>query len=1463
MNKLRTILTWGLLAAVTHVMGYTITVSPTQIEAGKTTNFIINLNNTETNLTAYQMKLFLPSGVTVQKKANGKYAYTANSDRHDGEFTFTVKDAADGSVLITCFSADKDVITGTSGELIRLPIDVASSVTTSLQGRIKEIEFSDVNNQAYNISDVNFTLTMEGGETPPVVTGDVTVSVPNVAITAGGSTNLIVNMLTELTNLTAYQMKLFLPEGVTIQKKANGKYAYTANSDRHDGEFTFTVKDAADGSILITCFSADKDVITGNSGELIRLPIEVAPSVTTSLQGSLKEIEFSDVNNQAYNISDVNFTLTLEGETSPNITFSDANVKAFCVSNWDSNGDGELSEAEAAAVTDLGTVFRGNTSITSFNELRYFTGLDSICSNAFRDCRSLTSVTLPSSVTSICVGTFRATGLTSITIPNSVTSIEQDAFCDCQDLTTVTIPGSVANIGKAAFYVCRKLSSVTLGTGVESIGNNAFHYCSSLTSISIPNSVRSIGFCSFADCAMTSITIPNSVTSIDGYAFAGNANLTSVTMPDNIITFTGGWAFGDNNNIESVYITNLATWLGTAFPSGNNPLRSGAKLYLNNVEVKDLIIPEGTTAILAAAFEGCESLTSVTIPSSVTSIDGWAFASCSNLISITIPNSVTTIGDCAFRSTAITSLTIPASVTNIAVSANSGGLTEDCTSLMNIYVEEGNSRYYSENGVLFTEDEEFVGANGKAIVLFPQGRRGSYEIPNDVTVIASRAFVSCKGLTSVVIPKSVTTIEGEYAFHGCENLTSVTIPSSMTSIGYGSFFNNYSLADVFCYAENVPETSSWAFYGSPLSSATLHVPVGSIDAYSTTAPWSGFGTIVAIEDNSNMEINGIYYALDKNNRTAEVISNPNGYSGTVVIPESVTFSNNTYSVTSIGEGAFAGCEGLTSITIPNSVTSISQNAFAGITIRKVFWLTNTPPSGYENLKGYINYVLNNSYSSLSNVRVYPYLASMFELNGVKYVPVSPSEHICDAVDCVQNETAKDLNISSVTYQGITMKVKNVMPYLAYENKYIESLSVDIEGNIPIRAFDNCSNLKSVNLGEKVTGIGEYAFYGCISLSSITIGSSVTSIGNSAFRECSGLTSVSIPGSVTSIGESAFSDCKGLTSINIPEGLTSIGYRTFYGCSSLTSIKIPNSVTSIDNSAFSSCIGLTSVTIGNGVTNIGNYVFSNCSSLTSITIPDAVTSISYRAFSGCSRLTEIYCLAEEVPVTSLNAFDNTPINNVTLHVPASAIDKYKATKPWSGFGTIVTIEKRESITMTDEFATFSCSEDLDFSGSDLRAYIASGFNKATNQVLLTRIKDVPAGTGIFLVGKPGTTYTIPYAETSSIYMNFFQANLETSTIYATTDNYSNYIFGEQSGEIGFYPVVDYETLLAQTAYLQLPSSFVAAGVKVNVVFEEDIIDGIEDFRISDGDETIYDLAGRRLGKIQRGINIVNGKKVMVK
>ena len=156
----------------------------------------------------------------------------------------------------------------------------------------------------------------------------------------------------------------------------------------------------------------------------------------------------------------------------------------------------------------------------------------------------------------------------------------------------------------------------------------------------------------------------------------------------------------------------------------------------------------------------------------------------------------------------------------------------------------------------------------------------------------------------------------------------------------------------------------------------------------------------------------------------------------------------------------------------------------------------------------------------------------------------------------------------------------------------------------------------------------------------------------------------------------YSSCFSLTSVTIPNSVTSIGYWAFYDCSSLTSITIPNSVTSIGNSAFSGCSSLTSVTIPNSVTSIGEYAFYNC-----------------------INLENVYCYAETVPETETLAFDDSNVKSATLYVPASAIDAYKTTDPWSTFGTIKTLNEVEkekcetpTIAFSDGRLTFSCATD---------------------------------------------------------------------------------------------------------------------------------------------------------------------------
>ena len=269
----------------------------------------------------------------------------------------------------------------------------------------------------------------------------------------------------------------------------------------------------------------------------------------------------------------------------------------------------------------------------NFINVEIGSGVTSIRDRAFYDCDSLTSITIPDSVTSIGESAFAyCSSLTSVTIPDSVTSIGEYAFSGCDSLTSVTIPDSVTSIGDYAFYHCDSLTSITIPDSVTSIGDGAFYHCDSLTSITIPDSVTFIGDFAFHECNnLTSITIGDGVTSIGEYAFEGCSRLTSV------------------------YITNLATWCGIEFGNSgwrfsySNPSYYAEKLYLNDVLVKDLMIPYGVSSIGDWAFAYFSSLTSITIPDSVTSIGDGAFFDCDSLESVTIPDSVTSIDYGAFH----------------------------------------------------------------------------------------------------------------------------------------------------------------------------------------------------------------------------------------------------------------------------------------------------------------------------------------------------------------------------------------------------------------------------------------------------------------------------------------------------------------------------------------------------------------------------------------------------------------------------------------------------------------------------------------------------------------------------------------------------------------------------------------------------------------------------------------------
>ena len=299
------------------------------------------------------------------------------------------------------------------------------------------------------------------------------------------------------------------------------------------------------------------------------------------------------------------------------------------------------------------------------------------------------------------------------------------------------------------------------------------------------------------------------------------------------------------------------------------------------------------------------------------------------------------------------------------------------------------------------------------------------------------------------------------------------------------------------------------------------------------------------------------------------------------------------------------------------------------------------------------------------------------------------------------------------------------------------------------AFNGCSSLKSVTIGNSVTSIGNYAFYGCRSLTSITIPDSVTSIGNSAFSSCRSLTSVTIGNSVTSIGNRAFEYCSSLTSVTIPDSVTTLGYNPFERCSNLAEFngKFASKdkrcliVDGVLNSFAIGC-GTTKYTIPDSVTSIGNFAFRDCSSLSSVTIGNSVTSIGNRAFEYCSNLKEVYCNATFPPTLGGGVFNDSVL--ARIYVPTMCVDIYKS--EWSTYAYIILADSGEidkippivvvsNITAADAIVNWSITNWTIF-GADYNMAYKLILKKSDELVVSWYI---PANSDIWVYAKNGCSF----------------------------------------------------------------------------------------------------------------------------
>ena len=417
------------------------------------------------------------------------------------------------------------------------------------------------------------------------------------------------------------------------------------------------------------------------------------------------------------------------------------------------------------------------------------------------------------------------------------------------EMQSLVIADGITSIGNYAFYRCTGLTGeLKIPASVTSIGEQAFYGCSGLTNAAIPDGVTSIAYSSFAFCSgLTNVTIPNSVTSIANDAFR-DTSLTSVTIPD------------------------------------------------------------GVTSIGNYVFVGCESLTSVTLSNSVTRIGASSFYSCNNLTDVYYSGTET-----EWNAISIGARNEPLTTANIHF--NSSGEEGEPWR----YDEATKTLYITGSGPM----EDYASFTDIPWYQYKEEIQ-SVVIENGITSIGKSAFYDCSGLTSVTIPDSVTSI-GKYAFCYCTSLTSMTIPDSITSIDNSAFRNCTGLTSIMI-PNSVTSIGTEVFYScNSLTSVTIPNGVTNIGDMMF---YNCFKLTSVTIPNSVTSI-GVQAFLQCFSLTS------------VTIPDSVTSIGNSAfrycsgltsimipnSVTHIGDFAFDGCNNLTSVTIPNSVTSIGNQAF--------------------------------------------------------------------------------------------------------------------------------------------------------------------------------------------------------------------------------------------------------------------------------------------------------------------------------------------------------------------------------------------------------------------------------------------------------------------------------------------------------------------------------------------------------
>lgn len=669
-----------------------------------------------------------------------------------------------------------------------------------------------------------------------------------------------------------------------------------------------------------------------------------------------------------------------------------------------------------------------------------------------------------------------------------------------------------------------------------------------------------------------------------------------------------------------------------------------------------------------------------------------------------------------------------------------------------------------------------------------------------VNSIGDWAFSSCNDLISVILPSTIKSI-GSYSFAFCECTNDIVLPEMLETIGDEAFYYCDWMTSI-----NIPSTVTKVGKQAFTSCNNLK-SVFIKDLYS----WCKieFDGSNPLENTEGFYLNGelVEHLVFTDERITTI--GKYAFYGYKKL-QSVDLGNN---IEKIEDRAFERCTGLSSISFGSSLKSIGYSAFSQSSSLTKAIIPNT-----------VTYIGGSAFSGCS---------SLIEISISDNVPIIEQYTFsnCEELKKVSlgtgiTEIGRDAfrlcdKISSVYIKDLSAWLK--IWFISYQSNPLHALS---------QLYVNDVLLQDLVIPESVNIIRQYAFYGCKDLKSIKLGNSTKEIERYAFNYCKELEFADLNGPITKIGDNAFSGCTKLKELIFGETLTSIAYNAYENCQSIISLVFPNSLSRLEYASF-----------------------KGCSSLTTISFGESISSISSEVFANCPELTDVICFSETVPWASDDAFKKSYIEYCNLYVPAASVNAYKTTDPWSGFGTIEALPTYDLAIGSANWSTLYVDFPFELP-TDMKAYVVDGVS-ATSVTIKEVTGVIPANTPVMLHGDAGT-YTLEYTSNTPqvIEQNYLKGVLSNTTCVAD----ENYVLADKGDGTVAFGLYHGTTITANKAYLPgsaIPSSSRPASISI------DSESGIENIAFDVASDLMYDLQGRQIKEYKKGINIVGGKKIIVK